>query len=303
MQILITGGTGFVGTHLCDFWSRQGHSVTAIGSRPLADSATPSRWSYLRADTTQPGEWRKAVHRADLIVNLAGRSIFHRWSRRYKQSLYDSRILTTRNLVESLPNPSRQTLISASAVGYYGDGGETVLNEGMPKGSDFLADLAADWEAAAVEARDKGTRVVNVRLGIVLGTDGGSLAVMLKAFRSMLGGPVGSGQQWVSWIHIQDLIEAFDFLASHSELQGAFNLCAPHPARNRELAETIGHLIHRPAIMPAPARALRLMLGEFADVLLAGQHVTPRRLLEEGFSFGFPHLDGALRQLLVKEPT
>ncbi len=301
MRILITGGTGFIGTHLCEFWSRQGHAVTAIGSRSAADAK--SRWTHLRADTSQPGEWQQAVGAADVIVNLAGRSIFHRWSRKYKQSLYDSRILTTRNVVDAMPSPSHQILISASAVGFYGNGGDTVLTEAVPKGNDFLADLAADWEARAMAARDKGARVVTPRLGIVLGSDGGSLPAMLKAFRSMVGGPVGSGEQWVSWIHIADLVAAFEFLVVHADLQGAFNLCAPHPVRNRQMAETIGRLIHRPAKMPSPVMALRLMLGEFADVLVASQRVAPTRLLEAGFAFSYPELDAALRHLLGKEPS
>lgn len=299
MRILITGGTGFIGTHLCDFWSRQGYTVTAIGSRELPSAGPKINWDFLRADTSLPGKWQQEVQSADLIVNLAGRSIFHRWSRKYKRSLYDSRILTTRNVVAAMSNPSRQILLSASAVGYYGDQGEVVVDEDVPAGSDFLAELAVDWEAAALAAQEKGVRVVTPRLGIVLGADGGSLPLMLKAFRSMVGGPVGSGRQWVPWIHIADLVAAFDFLASRAEMQGPFNLCAPNPVRNRQMAETLGRLLHRPAKMPTPAGALRLVLGEFADAVLAGQHVVPRRLQGAGFVFKYPEIEVALRHLLA----
>jgi hypothetical protein len=296
MHVLITGGTGFVGRHLADRFLGQGHAVTLIGSRAATESSGSCR--ILQADTTQPGDWQQAVAEADLIVNLAGRTLFHRWSEDYKQQMYASRIRTTQNLVDALPGGRRTVLVSTSAVGYYGDGGDALLTESAPGGNDFLARLSVDWESAAQGAVAKGARVVLARFGIVLEARGGALAKMLPAFRMFAGGPLGSGRQWFSWIHMADLLAAIEFLAGRDDLAGPFNLCAPHPVRNRDLARTLGSVLGRPAVMPVPALALRLVMGEMAGVLLAGQQVEPERLLAAGFQFKYPHLEGALSDLL-----
>jgi uncharacterized protein (TIGR01777 family) len=254
----------------------------------------------IRADTTQPGPWQQAAAEADWIVNLAGRTIFHRWSEAYKQQIRDSRILTTRNLVAALPGHRPVVLISTSAVGYYGDGADALLAETAPAGNDFLARLSVDWEQAALDATAKGARVAIARFGIVLSADGGALAQMLPAFRWLVGGPLGSGRQWFPWIHMGDLVAAIEFLAGRDDLAGPFNLCAPHPVINRELARTLGRTLGRPAFVPAPAPALRLLMGEMAGVLLAGQRAVPQRLMAAGFQFRYPHLDGALEALLAR---
>lgn len=302
MQVLITGGTGFVGGHVIPRLQSSGHSVAAIGTRAESRLSSQRSFQYIQADTTRPGAWQEAVAQADLIFNLAGRTIFRRWSTRYKQVIESSRIETTRRIVDALPDHSQAVLVSASAVGYYGDGGDEVLTEASAGGKDFLARLAGDWEAVAEQAAAKSVRVVTARFGVVLGADGGALAAMLPAFRSGVGGPVGSGRQWLPWIHIDDLVSALLFLAGHGDLQGPFNLCSPHPVSNKDFARALGSVLGRPAVMPAPAFALKLALGEMADVVLASQRVVPAKLLAAGFEFRYPLLEDALAALLKKSP-
>lgn len=298
MNIFITGGTGFVGRHLCSHFLNAGHSVTVTGTRAGNSDQEQAGYQYIRADTTIAGQWQEAAAKADLVVNLAGRTIFKRWSRRYKQQIRDSRLLTTRNVVEAIPDNSDTVLMSASAVGYYGDNPHDILTEASPVGNDFLSQLAKEWEAEAQRAADKGVRVVLLRFGIVMGLEGGALAAMLPAFRRFAGGPVGSGRQWIPWIHIRDVLAAISFLFERSDLQGAFNFCAPEPVSNRELAQTLGKALGRPAVVPAPALALKIALGELAQVLLSGQRAVPARLLDAGYDFVFKELDVALADLL-----
>lgn len=299
MQVVITGGTGFVGTHLSARLLDGGHEVTAIGTRDAEKVPERPQFRYLQADTCEPGPWQEAAAQADLLVNLAGRTIFHRWSPKYKQQIYDSRILTTRHLVAAMESSPKSILISASAVGFYGDCGDSELTETSPRGQGYLADISRDWEAEALAAGDKGARVVVTRFGIVLGDQGGALATMLPAFRSFVGGPLGSGRQWFPWIHIDDLLAALDFLISQPDLHGVFNLCAPNPVRNSEMARALGSALGRPAKVPMPSMALKLMLGELASVLLASQRTLPSRLVDAGFQFRYPLLDGALADLLA----
>ena len=301
MNIVLTGGTGFVGTHLCRACLEAGHDVTAIGSRPTFDRIAHPHFDYLSADTTRSGPWQERLARADRIYNLAGRTIFQRWSSGYKQQIYDSRVLTTHNLVAALPAATTATLISASAVGYYGSRGDTELTEEAPNGDDFLAALARDWEIEAIKAGDKGARVVTVRFGIVLGREGGALAKMLPAFRSFMGGPLGTGRQWFPWIHIQDLVAALQFLGDRGDLKGPFNLCAPHAITNAQMAAALGRALERPARLAMPAFMLKLSMGrELADVLLGSQRTLPTRLLAAGFTFGFDRIEAALADLCGK---
>lgn len=298
MKIVITGGSGFIGTHLGRRLVDAGHEVTALGTRSQHRPVDHSAFAYISADTTRPGDWQQTMAQADVIFNLAGRTIFRRWSSKYKQQIYDSRILTTRNLVDALPPDTRTVLVSASAVGYYGSCGDTELTESASAGDDFLAELAKDWEAEALAAKAKGARVAVGRFGIVLGADGGALAKMIPAFRSFVGGPLGNGRQWFPWIHIQDMVAGLEFLASDPELSGAYNLCAPFPVRNRQLAATLGNVLGRPSAMTVPAFMLKMTMGELADALLASQRVLPSRLLEAGFKFSFPQIETALQNLV-----
>jgi len=302
MNIFITGGTGFVGTFLSRELALKGHEVTILTRREKSPTALDSRIRFVTGDPTREGPWMTEVPEHDWIINLAGASIFGKWTAQAKQALYDSRVLTTRNLVAALAaGDRRQLFCSTSAPGYYGPRGEEELTEDSPPGDDFLAKLSVDWEGEALKAQALGIRTVITRFGLVLGPDGGILQQLVPLFRKFLGGPVGSGRQWLSWIHRLDLAQAFLFIAEHGDLAGPVNFTAPQPVQNREFAKALGRALHRPSFLPAPAFALRLVLGEFAEVVLTGQRVLPQRLLDAGFQFLFPTIDLALQDLLGEE--
>ena len=298
MKILITGGTGFVGSALTTRLLELGHEVTAIGSRRASRLASHAHLRYVAADTTRPGDWQQWVAAQDALVNLTGRSVFHLWTESYKQSIYDSRILTTRNLVDALPERTETVLLSASAAGYYGHGGENELIESSPTGQDFLAHVCHDWEAEAEKAATKGARVVRMRFGVVLGKGGGAMTTMKLPFQLGLGGPIGSGKQWFPWIHLDDLVGAILFLLTAEEQKGAYNFTGPGMVRQREFARQLGATLHRPAFLPAPALVMRLALGEFGASLLQGQKAVPQALTQAGYVFSYPELTPALREIL-----
>lgn len=299
MNIFMTGGTGFVGTYLTRYLIGEGHRVTILTGTPAEAELQMDGLSYLTGHPTVKGPWQDAVRLHDVVINLAGASIFSRWTETQKQILRSSRIDTTRNIVDALPDDAKDiTLFSTSAVGYYGFHKDEVMTESSPAGSDFLARLASDWEREALRAADKSACVVITRFGIVLGKHGGALGQMIPMFRYFLGGPLGSGRQWFSWVHIHDLARAFKFLLAHKEIAGAVNICAPNPVRNRELGRAIGTILQRPSFLPAPGFIIRLILGEFGSVLLKGQRVIPRRLLDAGFQFKYPEIHDALNQVI-----
>jgi uncharacterized protein (TIGR01777 family) len=298
MKVFITGGSGFVGSFLSRELASKGHQITILSRREPPAAAAPANISYLTGDPTQEGPWMAAVPEHDWIINLAGASIFTRWNEKIKNTIHESRIATTRNLVKALAQGDRrQFFCSTSAIGYYGPRGEEDLTEDSPPGSDFLASLAVDWESEALKAQDLGVRVVITRFGLVLGRGGGALGEMAPLFRRFMGGPVGSGAQWFSWIHQMDHARAFLFLKDHPEISGPVNICSPNPVRQRELARALGRALNRPSFMRAPAFMLRLILGEFAEVLLYGQKVLPQKLLNAGFEFLYPTIDPALGQI------
>ena len=299
MKIFMTGGTGFVGTYLAKRLISEGHAVTILTQ---ALSGTELKWSglsYLTGNPTTKGKWQEAVRDHNAIINLAGASIFSRWTPEQKRILLSSRIETTRNLVAALPDSAKHiTFFSTSAVGYYGFHEDEELIESSPFGEDFLAKLAHDWEQEALRAQDKGARVIITRFGIVLGKNGGALGQMIPLFKYFLGGPLGSGRQWFSWVHMHDLAEAFIFLLNHKDISGPVNLCSPNPLRNKDLGNAIGKVLHRPSLIPSPGFMIRLILGEFGDVLLKGQRVIPQRLLEAGFKFRYPDIEEALKDII-----
>jgi uncharacterized protein (TIGR01777 family) len=300
MKILMTGGTGFVGSYLAARLLKDGHEVTIlIRSQEEAKGAAPGV-SLLQGNPTQRGTWQEAVPHNDAVINLAGAPIFTKWTDEQKRAIRESRVSTTRNIVEAIENNPQKSfaLFSTSAVGYYGFHEDEELTENSPPGDDFLATVAAEWEGEALKAQQKGARVVITRFGIVLGAGGGALGQMIPLFRKFAGGPIGSGQQWFSWVHTQDLAEAFLFLLAHPELSGPFNVCSPNPVRNRELAKALGEALHRPSFIPAPGFMIKLVLGEFGSVILKGQRVLPRRLLESGFVFQHPEIHQALESVV-----
>jgi uncharacterized protein (TIGR01777 family) len=237
----------------------------------------------------------------DAVINLAGEPIAEgRWSAARKRRLEDSRIALTQDLVRWMAqaSPRPAALISASAIGFYGDQGDAPVTEDSAPHSEYTHELCAAWEQAAFAARTHGIRTAVLRIGLVVGPGGGFLARMLPPFRLGLGGPIGSGRQWMSWIHREDLLGMIDFLLAHAELDGVFNATAPHPATSRDFARTLGRVLHRPALLPAPALAFRAAFGEMSRLLLTGQRVLPARALEAGFRFRFPELEPALRDVL-----
>ncbi|MBM4322476.1 MAG: TIGR01777 family protein [Deltaproteobacteria bacterium] len=299
MKILITGGTGFVGTQLIARLVQEGHEVTIL-TRSLkgAKGASPGI-SYLEGDPTRKGPWQASIKDHDAVINLAGASIFSRWTEEHKRAIRESRVHTTQNIVEGIPShPERPcTLLSTSAVGYYGFCGDEELVEDSPPGNDFLARIAKEWEGEALKAREKGARVVITRFGIVMGEKGGALGQMIPLFKKYIGGPIGSGKQWFSWVHIKDLTEAFVFLLKHPEISGPVNICSPNPVRNKDLARALGKALRKPSFMPAPGFMIKLVLGEFGSVILKGQRVIPKRLLDHGFVFQYADIDQALQSI------
>lgn len=301
MRVFVTGGTGFVGHRLIPHLRECGHAVHLLVRPVERERGLPEGVEVIEGDPTRPGAWQKVVASCEAGVNLAGAPIFGKWDARAKALIRESRVLTTRNLVEAIPRGSEFRLLSASAVGIYGDAGDRELDEDAPLGADFLARVAREWEEEASRAEERGASVARTRFGIVLDRGGGAFVELEKMTRRFMGGPVGSGRQWFSWIHREDLVRALAFLLERPELRGAYNLCAPNPARQIDVARTLGRLMGRPSVTPAPAFAIRLVLGEFADVVLFSQRMTPRRLQEAGFSFRYPDLEGALRDIFERQ--
>lgn len=298
MRVLITGGTGFVGKRLCYSLAEQGHELLVVSRNPgKAQPQLPPRAEI------RPQVIDFVNNSPEAIVNLAGDPIAEgRWNEAKKQRLLDSRLNTTNAVVElceRLDNPPH-SLISASAMGYYADQGDHEVTEQTPPGEGFLSDLCQQWEAAAQRAETLGVRVARIRIGIVLDRQGGSLAKMLPAFKMGLGGVLGSGRQYMPWIHRQDLVRLIIFLLNNQNLSGAFNAAAPHPVTNAEFTRTLASNLGRPALLPVPGVALRALFGEMAQVLLTGAKMQPQRLLESGFEFTYPDLDQALSSILSK---
>ena len=298
MNVLITGGLGFVGTQLSVRLLERGHQVTVLDHSPEPRPYTPREVTYVCADTSVLGAWQQQIAAQHAVINLAGASIFRRWNTKTKKFIHDSRILTTGNVVQALAGESGALLCSTSAVGYYGFRGDEELTEESEHGDDFLATVCVDWEREANTAIERGARVVITRFGIVLGKTGGALGQMIPTFRRFVGGPLGSGKQWFSWIHMEDLVNAFLFTLDNPEINGPVNFCSPNPVRNEDLARALGKALSRPSFFRTPAFLLRLFLGEFGSMVLKGQRVIPAKLIKAGFAFQYPELEGALHEVV-----
>ncbi|KHO66210.1 TIGR01777 family oxidoreductase [Pseudomonas flexibilis] len=296
MRILLTGGTGLIGRHLCHLWRAQGHEVWVWSRRPQAVPAICGAGVQGVAELVELDD-----QPLDAVVNLAGAPIADRpWTAARRQELWDSRVTLTEQLVDWLARRAQRpaVLVSGSATGWYGDAGEQRLDETSPPADQgFAARLCGAWEDAACRAEALGLRVVRVRTAPVLTLDGGMLPRLLPLYRLGLGGPQGSGRQWMPWIHLHDEIALIDFLVSHPDASGPYNACAPQAVRNRDFAHALGRALQRPTLLRVPAFALK-GLGELSSLLLGGQHLTPRRLQEQGFAFRFADLDLALADLL-----
>ena len=299
MHALITGGTGFIGLELASALLRDGHAVTVLTRDPKrALRRLPSGAKALDDLARLDG--------VDAVVNLAGENLgAGRWNSERKQAFYDSRIGTTRRLNDWLAGLSRRpsVLVSGSAIGYYGPRGDERITEDSAPGSDFSAGLCRAWEIEAQKAEALGLRVCRVRTGIVLGPNGpaggGALAQMLPPFRLGAGGPMGTGRQWMSWVHRADLVALIRWLIETGSAHGAYNGTAPEPVTNAEFAKALGRAVHRPALLPMPRFALRAIVGEMAEILLTGQKVLPQRSLDQGFRFRFKALPEALADVLA----
>jgi uncharacterized protein (TIGR01777 family) len=296
MQLVITGATGFIGSALCSRLLEQGHALTLFTRGAPRDSGGPNkRWLHWTPGALR--EWKSALDGADGAVHLAGEPIAEKkWSAAQRQRIEQSRIDSTRSLVQAIAAAEHKPkfLISASAVGYYGPRNDEIITEEAVPGSDFLSALCRAWEAEAKEAEAFGVRVVRLRTGIVLGRGGGALAKMAEPFKYFVGGKLGSGRQWMSWIHLEDEVRLIIELMHNSQASGPVNATAPNPVTNKEFCETLGQVMHRPCWATVPAFALRLALGEMADMLLTGQRVIPAVAQKLGFEFRYPNLRDAL---------
>jgi uncharacterized protein len=311
MRVIITGGTGLVGSALAKGLAQDGHDVIVLSRNP--EKAAPKLSKGIRAerwDASTAEGWGPLADGAEVIVNLAGESIAGkgllpaRWTAERKRRILESRVNAGRAVTAAVEAASRKPklVIQQSAVGYYGPHGDEVLTEDTPAGDDFLARVAVAWEKSTLPVEGLGVRRVIPRTGVrLLKAPGGFLRPLLLIFNLMAGGPMGSGRQYWPWIHPADEVKALRFLMENAQASGAFNMTAPNPVTNREFVRVLGKVVRRPAIFPAPAFGVRLVLGELADALiLNGQRAVPKRLEQMGFTFEFPELEGALREVISK---
>lgn len=298
MRIILAGGSGFLGSALAARCRAEGHDTRILTRSPEGMAPDQIQW---QPDGTA-GSWAEALNGADVIVNLAGEGIADgRWTAARKNAIRQSRLLSTRSLVTAIRRLTTPPalLVNASGVGYYGDRGAEPVTETTSAGRDFLAELCVEWEREAEQASSI-ARVAILRNGLVLHPSGGALARMLLPFRVGLGGRLGSGDQYLPWIHLDDWVDLVRWLMVNPDARGAFNVTAPGPVTNAAFTRALGRALHRPTIIPVPVFALRLLFGELADTLLTGQRAIPLRAQEMGFPFRFAHIDDALRDLLQK---
>jgi len=299
MHVLVTGARGLVGSVLVPFLTSGGHAVTRLVRSTPRPGQAEVPWDPAAHSIATP-----ALEGLDAVVHLAGENIAARWTAEKKARIRDSRVQGTRLLCDALAQLVKppQALVCASAIGYYGDRGETILREESAPGTDFLAEVCQAWEAAAAPAAQRGIRVVYLRFGVVLSAAGGALAKMLTPFRLGVGGVIGSGQQYMSWVALDDVLGAIHHALMTETLHGPVNVVAPQPVTNQEFTKTLGKILGRPTVVPLPAFVARLAFGEMADaLLLASTRVVPERLLASGYAFRYPELEGALRHLLGKD--
>ena len=304
LRIAITGATGTIGRAACQRLVSRGDQVLALSRNPAHSSdMLPEgvEW-HAWADPLGTRPPTEALAGVDAVIHLLGEPISQRWTPAAKERIRDSRVFSTRNLVRALGDLADEqrpkVLVSQSAIGFYGHRGSEQIDENASAGNDFLAGVVAAWEREALTAAP-GCRVVVTRTGVVLSPTGGALEKMLPFFRAGIGGPVAGGRQYVPWIHLDDVVGALLFCVDNAGVAGAVNLAAPTPVDNAELSRALGHALHRPAVLPVPALALKLLYGEMSEIITTGQRAIPRRLEEFGFSFGHPEVEPALRDVLA----
>ncbi len=301
MRTLVTGATGFVGRRLCQLLSQSGHELVALSRDPeSARKRVPELAQAFAWNPATEVPAAESLEGVDSVVHLAGEAVTGRWTAKKREAIRASRVEGTRNLVKALTlSDSRpRSIVAASAIGYYGDRGEVELEEDSASGDDFLADVCRAWEDESFRAEELGIRVVQLRIGIVLGAEGGAMQAMLLPARLGLGGPLGSGRQWWSWIHLEDLVRAVRHSLEDNELRGPVNATAPNPSRQKDFARALGRVLSRPAFLPAPGFALKLVLGGFASELLSSKRVLPGKLQKAGLDFRLPQLGAALESVV-----
>jgi uncharacterized protein len=307
MKVAVTGATGFVGPRLVERLNADGHTVVVLtrslsrGKQVFPASAFPNVEVFAYTPL-ESGEWQAVISGCDGVVNLAGEPIAEgRWTPQRKQAILDSRKIGTEKIVEAIAqaNPKPSVLVNSSAIGYYGTSETAIFDESSPAADDFLAQVCQAWETAASKVKESGTRLVILRTGIVLGM-GGAIAKMLPPFQLFAGGPLGSGRQWVSWIHREDLVNLILTALTQPSMEGTFNATAPNPVLMAELCNTLGDVLSRPSWLPVPDFALEALLGDAAVVVLEGQKVLPKQTQSSGFKYQYPFVKQALQEIVQK---
>jgi uncharacterized protein len=307
MNIVVSGGTGFIGRALCRSLAHQGMSVTVLSRNPVeAKAGLDAAIKVVEWDGMISGRWKTELVSATAVINLAGAPIAEgRWTPKRKRLIVDSRVNATRLLAHAMASLSNgpRVLISASGIGYYGTSQDLLFDERTGAGSDFLAELCVAWEGAALAAQSASVRVVCLRIGMVLEKDGGALAKMVPPFRAFVGGPISPGTQWMSWIHRADLIGLIEWSLTNDQVAGPVNAVAPGPVTMKEFCKALGNVLNRPSWLPLSEFALRLAFGELASVMTTGQRVSPKVALDGGYQFRYPQLDSALRSIFMRAPA
>ncbi len=302
MKVVLAGGTGFVGGSLLSALIAEHHQVVLL-TRNLekAKHLSGNAVSVVEWDAKNGGDWEKSIDSSDVVINLSGESVANkRWTDSVKQKILDSRVNSTRAIVHAISRAEKRPslLVNASAIGIYGSDPEKKLLETTPKGEGFLADVCDSWEKEASKAENLSIRVVKLRIGIVLGKEGGALKRMLPPFQFFLGGPLGNGLQWFPWVHRDDVVRSILYVMENNEIQGPINMAAPEPVRLKDFCKVLGKVLHRPSLFPVPIFVLRLMVGDMADMLIASQKMIPQKLKSSGFQFRYSHLEDALQAIL-----
>lgn len=302
--IIITGATGLIGRNIVAALLKRNDKVVVF-SRDLnkAKSILSDVTEFVKWDYHIPGLWQSNLENSDAVIHLAGINLFSkRWNDDFKKSILESRQLSTKNLVEAIKSCQNKpkVFISASGVGYYGDCGDNLLNESSTKGNDFLADVCEAWENESKQVEQSGIRSVQIRTGLVLSKEDGALKQMLPAFKMFIGGPLGNGRQWLSWLHIDDIVGIYLHAMDNHNLHGAVNAASPNPVTMKEFAKTLGKVLNRPSIFPVPKFVLRLVVGEAADVVTASQKTDVKKLLDSGYNFKFSDLSKTFKDILKK---
>lgn len=297
MKILITGASGLIGTALQKSFSEKGYEML------LASRGKPEKPNDIQWDVENGFSEPERLEGLDVVIHLAGETVSGlRWTEEKKKAIHDSRVLGTRNVVETISELTNRPklLISASGMDFYGDRGDEIMTESSKAGDTFLAEVCKDWEAEARRAEDAGVRTVLLRSGMVLSKDGGALATMLTPFKFGVGGVVGSGKQWMSWISLDDLVRVVNFVIENESIRGAVNNASPNPVTNEEFTKTLGEVLYRPTILPLPEFAVNFVLGEMGDALLLdSRRIAPKRLLDAGFEFKYPELKEAIEHAVA----